>query len=388
MTETSQRMLSDVREFSPRVGARVAEIEGGRRLPVDLVNELRALGVFRMLVPRSHGGLEIDFPTSVDVLAELAAADGATGWTVMIGCETPQLFALLPRATFEAIYANGPDVICAGAFAPQGTAEAVGDGHYRVSGRWGFASGCQHAEWLFGNCVLIQDGAPLPGPVEGAPRVRCMVLPASDWQILDTWNTSGLRGTGSHDIMIRDARVPEARSFDLFMGESNVPGAHFAAPLLQFSMHIGAVALGIAEGAVRELAALAVTGKRRLYARAALSDSPLFQYRLGHAEADVQAARAFLGARADAYWRQALAGQLEATLRTQVLQTVAWVVEACTRAVDGCYTAGGGSAIYDASPLQRRLRDIHTLTQHASVQESVFANAGAERLGRPPSFGF
>src|SRR5262245_606499 len=165
MTTTAARLLADVRDFAPRVRERAAEIEQARRLPLDLVGELRALGVFRMLVPRSHGGLEIDFPSSVDVLSELAAADGATAWTVMIGCETPQLFSLLPRAMFDTIYGGGPDVICAGAFAPHGTAESEGDA-YRVSGRWGFASGCQHSDWLFGNCVLMRQGAPLPGPVE------------------------------------------------------------------------------------------------------------------------------------------------------------------------------------------------------------------------------
>lgn len=386
MTTAAEQILADVRDFAPGLSARAAEIEGGRRLPPDLVSALRALGVFRMLVPRSHAGLEIDFPTSLDVLSELGAADGATAWTVMIGCETPQLFALLPRATFDAIYDSGPDVICAGAFAPQGTAELIGDA-YAAGGRWGFASGCQHAEWLFGNCVLVRQGEALPGPAEGTPLLRCMVLPAARWEIIDTWNTAGLRGTGSHDIALREAQVPSAQSFDLFAGQANLPGPHFAAPLLQFSLHIGAVALGIAEGAVRDLSTFAVAGKRRLYARTSLADTSLFQYRLGHAEADVLAARAFLRARADSYWAQAQAGCLDAALRTQVLQTVAWVVETCARAVDAAYTAGGGSALYDASPLQRRLRDIHTLTQHASVQENVFASAGAERLGRPPSFG-
>lgn len=386
-SNAAERLAAGVADFAPRIRERAAEIEGARRLPLDLVAELRRLGLFRMLVPRSHGGLEIDFPPTVDLLAKLAAADGAVGWTVMIGCETPQLLALLPRAKFDAIYADGPDVVCGGAFAPQGTAEEI-PGGYRVSGRWSFASGCQHADWLFGNCVVTRDGAPLPGPIEGAPRVRCMALPATEWRILDTWKTAGLRGTGSHDIELRDARVSEDSSFDLFMGEPSLPGPHFAAPLLQFSLHIGAVAVGIAEGALEDLTAFASTGKRRLYARASLADSQLFQYRLGHAEAAIQGARALLEARAAAYWQRALEGRVDPSLRTPVLQTVAWVVETCAGAVDACYTAGGGSAVYEGSPLQRRLRDIHTLTQHASVQESVFANAGAERLGKPPSFGF
>ena len=385
MGNDADRILEAVREIAPAIAARADAIEAGRRLPLELVKELRAIGLFRMLAPRSHGGLELDFPPSVEILAELAAADGATGWTVMIGCETPQLFALLPRASFDAVYANGPDVICGGAFAPQGSAELV-DGVYHASGRWGFASGCQHADWLFGQCVVTQNGVPVPGPIPGTPTLRCLVRPASDFEILDTWNTSGMRGTGSHDIALRDARVPAEWAFDLWLGEPSIEGPSFAAPVLQFSLHIGAVALGIAEGALRDLVALAGTNKKRLYARAELGDQPLFQYRLGHAEADARAARALLLARAESYWAQARAGALEPSLRTQVLQTVAWVAETSARVVDACYTAGGGSALYATSPLQRRLRDIHTLTQHASVQENVFATAGAERLGKPGSF--
>jgi alkylation response protein AidB-like acyl-CoA dehydrogenase len=108
---------------------------------------------------------------------------------------------------------------------------------------------------------------------------------------------------------------------------------------------------------------------------------------LGHAEADVRAARALLSGCTETYWAQAVAGAVDPGLRTEVLQSVAWVAETAARVVDVCYTAGGGCALYEKSPLQRRLRDIHTLTQHASVQENVFTTAGAEKLGRPGSFG-
>jgi alkylation response protein AidB-like acyl-CoA dehydrogenase len=386
---TAERLLADLRALAPSIAERGAEIEAARRLPEDLVQQLTAIGLFRMLLPRRWGGLGIDFPPSVDVLAELAAADGSTGWTSMIGCETPQLFALLPEATFEEIYAAGPDVIVGGAFAPRGRAEQIdgGDGDYRVNGRWSFASGCQHAHWLFGNCIVTSGGQPVAGAIPGSPQLRCAVLPAAAWQIHDTWRTAGLRGTGSHDIELRDAVVAKEWTFDLFLGEPWTAEPLFAAALLQFSTHIGAVALGIALGALRDLVTLAATNKTRLYAKDALADSPLFQYRLGHAEADLEAARALLRARAEELWAQARGGSVPMEMRTRVLQTTAWVAETAARVVDAVYTAGGASALYDASPLQRRLRDIHALTQHASVQDSVFATAGAERLGRTGPFG-
>ena len=383
------RLLAAVRDLAPAIANRSPEIEEGRRLPLDLVEQLGSIGFFRMLLPRRWGGLEIDFPKSVEILAELSAADGSVGWSSMIGCETPALFALLPESTFDAIYAETPDVIVAGAFAPRGAAEAIDDGTggYRVNGRWSFASGCQHARWLFGNCVVMSGGQPAPGPAPGAPLLRCTVLPASAWTIHDTWRTAGLRGTGSHDIEIRGAVVAKEWTFDLFGGDPFTREPLFAAPLFQFSTHIGAVALGIAEGAIRDLTTLAQTNKTRLYARAALADSPLFQHRLGHAEADLAAARALLLARANELWSHALGAGVPRSMQTPVLQTTAWVAETAARVVDACYTAGGGSALYSDSPLQRRLRDIHALTQHASLQESVFATAGAERLGRSGPFG-
>jgi alkylation response protein AidB-like acyl-CoA dehydrogenase len=220
----------------------------------------------------------------------------------------------------------------------------------------------------------------------GAPKLRCMVLPASQWQIFDTWHTAGMRGTGSHDIGIDPVHVDEEWTYDLWFGQPSLGGPLFAMPVLQFSMHIGAVALGIAEGAIADLVALVQPRKVRLYAKAELADQPLFQYRLGHAEVDARAARAFLHSCAEAYWNRARGGTLDPTFFTRVLSTVAWVVETSTRIVDACYQAGGGSALYETSPLQRRLRDIHALTQHASVQENVFVNAGAEKLGKPAPF--
>src|SRR5215469_10859136 len=121
-------VLAAVRDLVPSIRARSAEIESERRLPLDLLDQLTAAGCFRMLTPRSHGGFEIDLPTSMEVIETIAAADGATGWTVMIGSESPMLLALLPRHRFDQIYAEGPDVIIGGGFAPRGQAEVIEGG--------------------------------------------------------------------------------------------------------------------------------------------------------------------------------------------------------------------------------------------------------------------
>ncbi|HTO69318.1 MAG TPA: acyl-CoA dehydrogenase family protein [Myxococcota bacterium] len=377
MSSTGDEIRAAARDFAPRLRARAAEIESARRLPLDLLAELRAAGFFRMNLPKSHGGLEVPYPASVDALASLAAGDGATGWTVMIGSESPQLLALLSRERFDEIYRAGPDVIIAGAFAPQGRAVPA-PGGFSVSGRWGFASGCQHADWLFGNCAVEKAGP---------PGLVCALAPAREWTIHDTWRTSGLRGTGSHDIEVNEHFVPEPHTFVLFGGVSSVPGPLFEAPLLQASLHIAAVALGIGEGALDDLVELASTKKKRLYASTSLHESAVFQHKLGRAETNLLAARALLRERAEELHARSCASAVDPPFMGRVLQTSGWIAETAAGVVDDCYTAGGGSALYDHSPLQRRLRDIHTLTQHASLQDTVFTNAGAARLGQTPRFG-
>jgi len=380
------KVLAAARELTPVISARAADTEAGRRLPADLLAQLKQAGFFRMFLPRSHGGLEIDLRTGIEILETLARADGSTGWTTMLGSESPHLFALLSRERFDSIYSGGPDVIMGGAFNAQGQA-VVEQGGYRVSGRWGFATGCQHADWLFGNCVLLKEGKPVPGPVEGMPLMRGMLFRASEVRILDTWNVLGLKGTGSHDITVEGAFCPESNAFDIFAGTPCVPGPGFVAPLAHFVLHMAAVVLGIAQGAVDDLVALASTGKRRLYARTSLAESPVFQLKLGRIELDVRAARALLRESADEFWSACMNDPATAAkIAPRLSSTLAWVTETAAGVVGTCYQAGGAHSLRDGAPLQRRFRDIHTFRQHAAAAEGWFGQAGAALLGQPTGF--
>jgi indole-3-acetate monooxygenase len=386
MTSEAKTLLDSIRDLAPSISARSAEIDAGRRLPLDLVAQLTSAGCFRMFVPKSHGGLDLDFPTSMEIIETIAAADGSAGWVVMIGCETPMLLALLSRKHFDQLYASGPDVIIAGGFAPRGTAELTGAG-YHVSGRWAFASGCQHSDWLFGNCVVTEKGRPRAGAIPGVPETRAMMFAPAKAQILDTWSVNGLRGTGSHDIAVENLAVPSDDTFDIFLGRQSIAGPALAEPLLYAALHIGAVAIGIAERALSEIVALANTNKRRLYASTSLGDSPLFQYRVGHADASLRAARNLLRGQVEAVWKSAVAGNpISVEGRLPVMGANTWAVQTCAAVVDACYKAGGGTSPYDGSPLQRCMRDIQTLTQHAAVAESWLTTAGAARLGRASNF--
>ena len=386
MADDNARLQSAVRELAPTISARSAEIESGRRIPPDLLDQLIAAGLFRMLTPRSHGGLEIALPLSMEIIETVAAADGATGWTVMIGSESPMLLALLPRNRFDQIYSAGPDVIIGGGFAPRGQAE-LGKNEYLVNGRWAFASGCQHSSWLVGNCVVTQDGQPRPGLLPGSNEIRAMLFRHDRAKIIDTWDVNGMRGTGSHDIEVKNLRVPADDSLDIFLGSPCLPGPLYKAPVVSFALHIGAVGIGIARHALTDIIALVQTNKKRLYTGSTIAESPLFHDRLAHAETSLRAARELLMAESRAVWESSLAGQSPTPPEmARMIGSVTWAAQTAASIVDTCYTAGGGTAPYNSSPLQRHLRDIHTLTQHAAVNESMLTRAGAFLIGKFPDF--
>jgi indole-3-acetate monooxygenase len=380
MMRTAKRLLVDIRELAPDITARAAEIEAGRRIPPDLVHTLRSIGVFRLFVPRSHGGLELDLPTALEIIAALARIEGSVGWTVGIGSGCDVFAALLPRETYEQVYKDGPDVIIAGSAQPAGTAEAAAGG-WRVNGRWPFASGCLHADWMFGLCVITERGKPLADEA-GAPLVRGFFLPARDWQIEDTWYVAGLKWTGSHHIALNDTVVPAANFFDLASGVSCLPGPLYqAVPQLLPLMH-GAICVGMAEGAMNDVIALANSGRQQPRAAVPMRQSETFQGQLGCVAADISAARAFLQARAASNWRHALAGTLrDEALLTQGMQTARWLATTCVRVADACFALGGGSALYETSPLQRRLRDLHAASQHAVAHQRHYVSAGKLLLG-------
>jgi alkylation response protein AidB-like acyl-CoA dehydrogenase len=380
----AEALLAGIRDLGPAIAARVAEIEAGGRVPLDLVDALRSLGLFRMFAPRSHGGLELELPDAMAVISALSRIDGSVGWTVMIGSASAIFAPQLPRETYDRIYRYGPDVITAGSIQPAGKAEAV-PGGWRVSGRWAFASGCQHADWMIGICVVTEDGKPVAGPAgeAGPPRMRGVALPARDWQVEDTWHVAGLKGTGSHHIALQDLVVPEANFFDFPNGTPCLRGPLYQAVRQLLPLIHGAFSVGMAEAAISELVALAATGRQRLRAPAPMRESEVFQSELGRVAADVRAARAALEAQAASHWRHALAGTLnDDALHVQGTQTGIWIITTCVRAADACFTLAGGAALYDTSPLQRRLRDLHAAAQHAAVQQRHYVGAGKLLLDR------
>jgi alkylation response protein AidB-like acyl-CoA dehydrogenase len=368
-----------VRDLLPQIEARVEEIEQARRLPPDLVNALVEAGCFRSLVPRSHGGTELGLPNHMRLLSQLAAVDGSVAWTVAIGSSAPAILALLPRRNFDAVYATGPDVILAGAVNPTGVATPV-DGGYRVNGRWSFASGCQHAHWFIAHC-MVDDGR--------QPPLRMAVLPARDIEVKDTWFVSGLRGTGSHDFVIDNVFVPDDHTFSFHEPRACVDGPLWRVPDISASaLQFAGVAVGIATGALCDIGDLA-TGKTPAVSPHTLAANPLFQNQYGEAETTLRAARAALDAEADAAWARAHTDlPFTDKDRARIRATATWVTRTAATTVDTAYNAGGSSSFQDTSPLQRRLRDIHALTQHFALKADTFTLAGAVLLDEATDLSF
>jgi len=380
--DDAARLITALRDLAPKIAARSKEIEDGRRVPADIAFSLRKLGLFRTLLPRSLGGLELTAPDVVQMLEILAAADSSVGWMAMIGV-TSQIFCTrAPLAVIERVYQNDPDALMVGVGTPVGQAEKI-DGGYRVSGRWAFSSGCQNAQWIAGHCVVYKDGEPVMS--EHGPQTKLFLLPADRWRIEETWQAFGLTGTGSHHVVLDKFEVPEAEAFDLFGGKSAVAGP-LESDVMPFnaSFH-AAVAVGIATGAVADLVAMANSGRRQLFAATELKDSPVFQHEVGKLAAELRAARALTQVQVESQWSRAVAGAVDSKADlAEGLQGSAWVHAACTNVVSGCYALGGASAIMNSSPLQRRLRDIHTARQHFFGQERFYGSVGRNVLGFTP----
>src|SRR5262245_9708677 len=283
------KLLEAAKAFRPRILADRERIEAGRRLPEDLVRELAHAGFFRISLPAAYGGLDLTPMAAAEVFEELARADASVAWCVWNG-NTYWTTVRWAREVARAIFAD-PQTILANSTRPSGRAEIV-PGGYRLSGRWSLVSGCQFSDWLILMSVVHAGGQPRSTP-SGAPEFRFMLCPAADCEIVDTWTVSGLRGTGSHDIVVHDRFVPTPYA-SFHTDPLVLTDPRYRVPVSS-RVHpgLGAIALGIARSAIEALIELA-GGKVHERTSQALAEDRGAQTRLSQAEALVCSARLFL----------------------------------------------------------------------------------------------
>lgn len=378
MTLTAEKtILETARAFVPAIKDQAADAERNRRVSPELVRDMAAQGLFNILVPRSLGGSEVDVATMIRVFETLGAADGSAGWVVMIGATTGIVSAYMDEDAAREIYK--PGTITGGVVAPKGKVTPV-EGGYRVSGRWPFASGCQHSDWLLATSLVFDDSGLVTSP-SGEPIMRQPMLPASEVEIIDTWHVAGLRATGSHDMAIRDVFVPDKYCVSI-MSPSPQPGLLYAFPVFGIlAIAVAAVALGIARAALDEITALASRKASAFNAKPLALRGPT-QDQLARGEAEQRSARAFLLETVEETCDSIAAGNAVSGEQRALLRLAATnATHSSARAVDIAYSLGGGASIYEDSPLQRQFRDIHVATQHIGTSPQTYEMAGGVLLG-------
>jgi len=345
-------------------------IDAARRLTAPALSALHEAGVLRLLVPRALGGAEVDMATALAAFEAIAERDGSAGWCAMISATTALISGLLPEPVARTIF-EPPDAVAAGVFATLGRAVPVDDG-WRLTGRWPFASGCSHATWCMVGALLEEAGALRP---------LHLVVPQAELTIHDTWDTLGLRGTGSHDIELVDAFVPAARGFVLAPARHTV-AAYRPAFFGALAAGVAAVALGIARGAIDAVRARAHAHQARPGGPLPLGYREGVQLAVARAEARINAARAGLFHALDATIADgAGTGEASLSVRTRLRLATCHATAESAAAVTQVHEAVGGSAVYTASGLERRFRDVHTASQHGMVGPAVTALCGSVLLG-------
>ncbi|MGE0666136.1 MAG: acyl-CoA dehydrogenase family protein [Sphingomonadales bacterium] len=365
-------LLADIR-------ARRGEIEAGRHVPRDIVDGLRAAGVYRAAVPRRFGGDERRLADVLRLVEHISEADASVGWVASFAPQGANYFGALSPQRLADIYAAGPDVVGAGGLFPLQPAVRV-EGGLLINGRWKFGSGATGADWISVGIVIPGDGEP--------PPPRLLVLPAEKVEIVPNWEVVGLGGTGSHDLVVRDVIADPDWSF-VRGGPVQAPETICRFPAMALAaLSFAVVGLGAARAALGELKALAVA-KTSITGAPRLGDRAYAQSGIAQAEVVLRSARAFLYEQVEAVWDIIDAGGAPSMEDRALLRLAANnASRAGIEAAQAAFALAGTTAIFLDNPLQRHLRDALVVNQHAFLGEGHYESAGRIMLGLPPAPGF
>lgn len=370
----------------PELRARAAEIEQARRLPPDVSAMLARAGLFRMATPKEIGGLELP-PTDIfRAIEKVSEADASAGWCVMIGTTSGMTSAWLPPQIARPIF-GPPDVVTCGVFAPMGRAVEDGD-DYVVNGKWQWASGSANCDWLMGGCAIVAAGAPKKLP-NGALDSRMLIFPREKVELIDSWNVSGLCGTGSGEMQVKDLRVRKECSASIVVDRPHAGGALYAFPVFGLlALGVASVLTGNAQAAVDELVELA-GGKKPQGSARVLAERATAQATLAENVARLRAARAYMFEAVDIAWEKARAtGEVALAERAGLRNAATHAARTALAVTREMYELGGGSSVFLSSPLQRRMRDAAVGAQHMMVAPQTNELTGRYFMGLPTDASF
>jgi alkylation response protein AidB-like acyl-CoA dehydrogenase len=384
----SERVLDKINDIADQLREQAWEAEKLGQLPDSTVKSMKAIGSIRLLQPKKHGGLEVHPREFAETVMATAALDPAAGWiTGVVGVHPYQLAYADPRVA-EEVWASDVDTWVASPYAPQGVAKPV-DGGYIFNGRWQFSSGTDACDWIIlGAMIGDDDGKPLM-----PPQMLHMILPRKDYEIVpDSWDVVGLRGTGSKDVIVKDAFVPSYRTMDAMkvmdgtaQREAGMTETLYLMPWsTMFPLGISSAVIGIAEGALA--AHLDYQRERVNSSGVAIKDDPYVMYAIAEAAADINAARQELLANADRIYDMVDAGkEVSFEDRAAGRRTQVRAVHRAVSAVDEIFARSGGNAMRMDKPLQRYWRDVHTGQAHAiHVPGTVYHASALSSFGVDP----
>ncbi|MCX4902834.1 acyl-CoA dehydrogenase family protein [Streptomyces sp. NBC_00878] len=358
------------------VEERRAEFEEKRHVPRDVIAVFKGAGIYRASTPKQFGGDALPPAEFLGLIERISAVDASAGWVASFACSGVYL-AALPLDTQAELYADGPDVAFAGGLFPVQPAEHV-EGGYRVSGRWKFSSGCKGADIV---------GVGIKAGEDKAGRPLTAVLRADQVEIAENWDVVGLQGTGSHDLVVDGAVVPEAWTF-VRGGDPTVDEPLYRYPTVPYAAQVLAVVgLGTARAALDHVIA---QGGRSGYTGAPKpAERATYRISVGQAEAQLRSARAFFYEATEEAWATVEAGDPATDGQASALRLAsAHLAKTSFEVVRAAYQLGGIGAVADGSPLQRHLRDASVVPQHAFLQEGMYDGAGAVLMGVQPFPGY
>ncbi|MGZ8210155.1 MAG: acyl-CoA dehydrogenase family protein [Burkholderiales bacterium] len=381
MTVTAQSALDAAQALAPSIREGAERIDAARELPQSLFNALADAGLFHLAVPRAIGGSEIDFPTFVQVMGEIGRADASTGWVVNQGANFATMSARMAPDAARAIWIDTPRSVVANTPGPSARAIVV-PGGYRVSGRQPFSTGCRHASWVAAHAQVVEDGE--VRLLAGKPEARYLMVPVAEAELLDTWHTRGMRGTGTHHFELKDVFVPAERTVIAKGAPLVIDGARYKIPFtLSFAAGDAAVAVGLARSCLDAFYEVAGSKTPR-YVTGLLRDQPITQLTAGQGEAALRSGRAFLMEAVCDIWDEATStGAVRMERRAALRLATTHGIRLAAEVVDDVYSACGATAIFEGNLIQRYFQDIHVITQHVQGRLAHYTTVGQHWLGLP-----
>jgi len=370
--------LDAARKLVPQIRAAADEIHENRELPRALFEAMADAGLFHMAIPRAIGGGEIDLPTYVQVIEEIGKADASTGWCLNQGAIFGTYAARMPRAVARTIWADVPRAVVANTPAPSAKAIVVAGG-YRVTGRQGFSTGCRHASWVAAHAQITENGQVR---MEGeAPEARYMFVPVAEAELLDTWHTRGMRGTGTHHFAVNDVFVPTERTVLSQTAPLLEDAPLYRIPrTLLFASGDAAVAFGMSRTCLETFGELAGAKTPRAMPTL-LREQPMVQMTVGQAEAALRSGRAFLYEAVREAWAASVSNALTLEHRANLRLATTHGIRLAAQIIDSLYNASGATAAYEDHLIQRHFQDIHVITQHLQGRLTHYELIGRYWLG-------